>query len=725
MAKDMEEAGSNGFSRIIPYILIGLVLFTIAVRYAEPIRDGDLWWQMAYGKYLVENKTLVPDHTVFSWTPADVKEDYCAWISEIFLYLTYSAFGLPFMFVFRYLCLLTFLFLFYLHARRLKMEKHPFTWLIAIIGVFMSMTAAFIKPEIFSYVFICTAVFIWWRIKEAGDSQWRICYAYPVLFLVWVNTHGAFVFGATFLAVLFFGEMLNQLMNSDHRLKGTIRKHFFIAVFVSAAACFITPYTWHYIWQLINKIILPGLATGKEGKGIASVLAYRSIFTPGLKLFHYHEFFFSNIIFLLLMSFYPFRFNRIDWTLVVSNVVFAWLYCIFLRTTYFWAPVFSFSAVWLLSEKPPFLWPEKRKFKRALEIVILTAVVFLSARACFEAVCSPFDKRWFGFGNGYQNPVYETAFIKDHFEGMNIGNDYGIGGYLMWELWPKFKIMMDPRQFPYMDWYPEYRSFISGNNINGFMEKYPADLWILRYRYPNTVRFFLRSPEWRLAYYGPICAVFVRNGSPADNMINNNIPMASEGIKEVRNINILTLLYNFAFSIKDYAGMKTISYENEKYYLCPGNKNIIHAYQELTDGVIAYRDKDYEKAAAYLMGAFQKGIYYSRDYLTNAYLNIAAEKISKEGDGADVYEALNSALAIDPNNLTALFNLAMVKYSNALKGNPNVNSGVNFADAKSAAAHFLKVYSDMPKEKRNRNITEVMEKMAEGKYQGKIMILKP
>ncbi|MGW8320964.1 MAG: hypothetical protein ACWGSD_05360, partial [Thermodesulfobacteriota bacterium] len=54
--------------RFWPWALGFIVLLTLAIRYAEPVRDGDLWWQMAYGRYLIEHRTLIPDHTAFTWT---------------------------------------------------------------------------------------------------------------------------------------------------------------------------------------------------------------------------------------------------------------------------------------------------------------------------------------------------------------------------------------------------------------------------------------------------------------------------------------------------------------------------------------------------------------------------------------------------------------------------------------------------------------------------------
>ncbi|MFH1143951.1 MAG: hypothetical protein V1774_05355, partial [Candidatus Eisenbacteria bacterium] len=134
-----------------------LILIAVAVEYAEPVRDGDLFWQMAYGRYFLQQRTLLPDDTIFSWTPADSGAIYCAWIPQILLYLIHQAGGLTPLFALRYLCLLIFVASVFWLARRMKVARHPLVGLVALLGVFMSESAAYIKPEIFSYVLTVAA----------------------------------------------------------------------------------------------------------------------------------------------------------------------------------------------------------------------------------------------------------------------------------------------------------------------------------------------------------------------------------------------------------------------------------------------------------------------------------------------------------------------------------------------------------------------------------------
>ena len=135
-------------------VLALIVLVTLAFRYALPVRDGDLWWHMLYGRYFLEHHTLIADHSIFSWTPTTNDTIYVTWLPDIFLYLLHKATGLPGIFAFRYLCMLVPVVGCFLYARKLKIATHPLTWLLCLLAVIMSYTAAFEKPEILSYVFM-------------------------------------------------------------------------------------------------------------------------------------------------------------------------------------------------------------------------------------------------------------------------------------------------------------------------------------------------------------------------------------------------------------------------------------------------------------------------------------------------------------------------------------------------------------------------------------------
>ncbi len=649
---DTIQTSKDPWHRAWAWSLALLVLLTLGARFAEPVRDGDLWWQMAYGRYLVENATVIPDHTIFTWTPAESTTIYCAWIAEIFLYLLYQAGGLAILFGFRYLCLLFFVLAVWHQARRLDVAGHPLTWLICLLGVLMSQSAAFIKPEIFSYVLMIITVLNWWHIKSSGDACWRYCYFFPVVMVIWVNSHGGFMFGAAFLFVMGVGEALNIFFSPSEALPPRVRRHLFVGLFLSGLAVFVTPYGWHYPAYLIPSHLL-----GKGMEGFKTIRAYTSVFDIRARNYHYVDYLFLAGVILLILLFHQLKRRRVDWAIILTNVAFAFLYTRFLRTTYYWAPIFSLTAVHLLGQRPHWLWPKTRVAVLGMGGAIAILCVLLAGRASFDAVCKPYGYRWFGFGISYQNPVEEVAFIRANLPIDRLGNDYSAGGYLLWALWPDTKVMIDPRQFPFRDWYGEYRGWSTGRNVGNFVLKYACDAWCVRYEHERVTDWFLRSPDWKLAFFGPSAAVFVRKNI----LLSPELPRAGRGIGEIRNIGQALLVLMFSVSIHDWDNAHTILASMRERFKCPNHRVKVQAASDFLEGTLAYYHRDYEKAVAHLEACRQARTIGATPLLVSSYNHLTVLAWSGR-DGQRALSAARAALSLNRADPYALFNVGVMEW---------------------------------------------------------------
>ena len=671
----MATAGTTKISKVPWHRAWGgslalLVLLTLGARFAEPVRDGDLWWQMAYGRYLIEHSTLVPDHTVFTWTPAQTATIYCAWISEIFLYLLHRLGGLFALFSFRYFCLLIFVAAVWLHARRLEISSHPLTWLICLLGVLMSQSAAFIKPEIFSYVLMTLTVLTWWHIKSSGEAGRRYCYLLPVLMVIWVNSHGGFMFGAAFLFVMGVGEAMNVLFSSDKALAPGVRRHLFIALFLSVLAVFVTPYGWRYPGYLIPTTLL-----GKGMEGFKTIRAYTPVFEARARNYHYVDYLFLAGLILVVLLFQQIKRRRVDWAVILTNMTFAFLYTCFLRTTYYWAPIFSLTAVHLLGRGPRWLWPKARLAVFGMGGTIAVLCVLLAGRASLDAICKPYGYRWFGFGISYQNPVEEAAFIRAHLPVERLGNDYSAGGYLLWALWPDTKVMIDPRQFPFRDWYGEYRGWSTGRNVGNFVRKYVCDVWCVRYEHEGVTNWFLRSPDWKLAFYGPSAAVFVRK----ERLLSPQLPRAGSGIKDIKNISQALLVLMFSVSVRDWDNAQVVLASMEERFKCPNHRAKIGAASDYMKGTLAYFRRDYEKAVAHLEACRQARTIRVTPLLVRCYNHLTVLAWSNQ-DAQKALSAARMALALNRADPYALFNVGALEwYLSENSGTSSWPSGVRIA----------------------------------------------
>jgi tetratricopeptide (TPR) repeat protein len=711
-----------------PFVFfIMLVLVTIGFRYAEPVKDGDLWWQMVYGRYLLENKTLIPDHTLFTWTPSTNETMYCAWISEIVLYLLYQIGGLPILFAFRYLCILLFVFLLWQDARQKGLSLHPLTWLICTLGVLMSKTAAFLKPEIFSYVFMTLIVYTFFYLKSSDETAWRRCYLIPLIMLIWVNSHGAFIFGLAFVFLAAFGELLNMWISPQEAPHPKLRKHLLISLLLCGLSVFITPYGWHYPLQLFQNMFLGGQST-EELQGI---YAYHTIFEPSARPFHYPDYLvLSGLIFLLTLLPRLWA-KRFDWSLIVTNVGFGALYVYFLRTTFFFVPIVAFSSLYLLSKSPGLAQPKKRWIRLLMHGFAVVLILLVSGREAYDARCKPYQGRWLGFGNSYQNPVEEAEFIKKNLSDFRLGNDYGAGGYLLWRLWPKMKIFIDPRYFPFKAWYGEYRDFILGLKVDPLIKRFPCDVWCIRHKYIRAINWFLRSREWKLVYYGPVAAVFVHEKTPFD---HKGTFQTAEGLKEIKHPGTAFLAMNFATGIMDFDNALMIGKSLDKYAACPGIKDKIAGIQAYTRGIIAYHHRDYRKAVRHFRAANRSNSLLERAFVVNAY-NQLAVAAWKQGDGQGALRDVNEALALNPEDPITLFNAGVLRLhahrrlmqTGGLKGNAIFGGFGSVDGMKKEGIQYLNRFMQKAKGDAafSRKVISIAQSLINGSYPRRPVLISP
>ena len=122
----------------------------------------------------------------------------------------------------------------------------------------------------------------------------------------------------------------------------------------------------------------------------------------------------------------------------------------------------------------------------------------------------------FGVGVGEMHDRYPTGaveFAREHRLGGKVANAFNLGGYLIWEMWPKVLVMIDGRNdiiYP-----PEYleKAFRSQKNAGVFDEMRATDgvKWVMASNIPGHVThgFLTRDDDWMLVYWSEPALIFV------------------------------------------------------------------------------------------------------------------------------------------------------------------------------------------------------------------------
>ena len=597
-----EQLASSVYLR---WSLILLLPVLILLRYPVDRVDYDLWWQMAHGKYYITHHTLRMDLSMFSWTPTDPTWIYNTCLGSIVMYLFYNLMGGFGLWLLQWLIFggVFLSFYFFLRLNNKRLDANNVT-IIAAIGIACSMACRYYKPELFSLLLFCWMVFIFFYIKITRRKF--LFYLYPLIFTFWVNLHGAFVVGLVFLAMAFAGEILNRIFFPRESFSTGDLVHLGIAGLLSGAATVLNPYGLDYLMSLVPTIMSSINYQKYSGLYDKFILAYQSLW-PYLKDTSIN---FYNvgltvwimtlmIISILGLSVYElFKKRSADFTLLIVSLALYWKGMETSRATYFFPIAFFFIFFYLLIHRLKF-----NNFDVKATIFSLLIFIFFFVSISYFDLRYASDKKWFGSGLDNFVPVKEVAYLKKYKLDGLVFNDYVIGGYLLWDLYPDYKVFIDPRGGLYRNKvFPDYIEFtmkhITTEDIRHFTEKYPFKIVILHYRQMALIFDFLKCDDWRLLYFEKNAAILIHKSLlPAVQSEMGNVSLSPVRFKDVTNPDVLLNVFNFYVRLEPKAGRYI-------YYVFKRNvsdyfklKQEIMNYMEIE---IRIKENDFQNRASWL-----------------------------------------------------------------------------------------------------------------------------
>lgn len=653
---------SNGFhlfwNKYLAYMLGIILLLTFVIRFVEPVQDGDLFWHMKYGEYMLENRTLVPDHSIYSWTPAGNEEVYCTWVGDILLYYIHLLGGLPLLFIFRYLCMFSVIAIVWIYGWRFNQGKDPFTFLVMIVVLISSSWAAIPKPEIFSLVFFSIAFGLYFFVKATQWTRLRtnLFLLYPLLFLIWVNTHGVFFFGLIWLAAITFGEILNYLFRSGGRLSAEGMRHLLAGALLSPLATFLTPYGYKLHLQLWD------LLFGKHVSQLRKVISYKTIFSNEFSSTYLVECWVIMLLsFGVLFIFLMWKKRECDWAILISTIFLACIYAKFSRSAYYWSAFWGMSIIYLRA-RVALHFPDILRAKVAFNTGVILLFLFLAARTSYSVGFKPIPTLWFGFGIGYMNPVQASAFLKEHRPGKLLYNSYNSGGYLLYDLYPDYKVFIDPRYFPYKKWFAEYREFHLGPTpLEKFQEKYPIDVAVMEYYSSRkAIKKFMISGTWDPVFYGPDGIVFVKKSTGFDFDFRK---LDKHRFDSLHSLHQASKVYMVSLDLDDLETSEYIlQLIKKRFSRMPLYEKTVERFSNYQEGLTAMHEKDYEVALEKLNAVGVRDFTIRTNQALVYLWKNKAEQYTRNKEYRKALDLLENILRYFPNNVDALYNAGIVSY---------------------------------------------------------------
>jgi hypothetical protein len=222
------------FPAMIGAFLVLLTVLTVRGRFNDP----DLWWHLKVGD-IIWNTHTIPTTDLFSFTTNNHTWIPHEWLAEFVIYAAYQVGGYSGLMV--WLCVVpSLLFVgtyvlcsLYSGNAKVALLGALMTWLFATVGLA-------IRPHVIGYLLlVCQLLVV--HLGTTRDRRWFFCL--PLLFGVWVNCHGSFIFGLGVIAILllcsFFDFRVGLLVCT--KWENRTRNALAMAFVLSLTALFVNP----------------------------------------------------------------------------------------------------------------------------------------------------------------------------------------------------------------------------------------------------------------------------------------------------------------------------------------------------------------------------------------------------------------------------------------------------------------------------------------------------
>ncbi len=505
-------------------LVLFIALFTMAVR--VPV-DTDTWWHLRSGQYIVETGSI-PRTDPFSFTRAGAPWIDQSWLAQVLLYEVSRRAGVPGLaLLVAALATLAFAFVY----RQCEGDRflRAFTLILAATVASVIWAA---RPQMLSFVLTAVVGYVLYRYKRsclppplvregnappslrgrrAGGSGllWL-----PLIFLLWVNLHAGYAAGFILLGCYLIGEVANRLLEQRD----------------------VPALPWPAIGKLAGVAALSALVIPLNPNGAQMLLyPFKTVNIGVLQDFiqewaspNFHELFQQPFIWLLLAVIVALGLSRraADITDLLLVGVFAYMGLLAGRNVALFALVAApvvvrygdaalrelrrerLARLGILRPRPI---PRLSFIQAALNWLILLLVA-LAATLKIGMALQPETVEQALMAT---MPLRAAEYLHDQRPAGPMFNSYNWGGFLIWALYPDYRVFVDGRTDLYDDAFlRDYLKVITARpGWEEVLERYGVNLIVIERE--SVLATFLESGKpggWRLAYSDDQAVVFVREG---------------------------------------------------------------------------------------------------------------------------------------------------------------------------------------------------------------------
>lgn len=511
--------------RLLVFVLMSVV-FVLAAR---PVSDPDFWWHLRAGKLIWETRA-VPHADVFSATFAGREWVAHEWLSEVLMYLVHQSLGYAGLVVCFALVISAAMWIAY--RRCAAAARHPYVAGFALLlGALAASPTWGARPQMFSFLF--AAVFLALLDDYAAGRSRRAVWWLVPLTALWANMHAGFALGLALVALTVVGLFLDCWSSGDESdeslgVGSDAGRSFDGSEGRSLGRACDGQSLWRRVRTLVSVFAACVLAVALNPNGVRLYLYPFETLTSRAMMKYINEWFspdFHEPMFqpLALLLFATFA------AMVLSRVRVRPSSLLLLAATGYMAlrsgrnvPFFALAAMPLLAEHA-WKWltrqrwgawlarPERSEASGAALKLALNVLMFVAAPTALVLLRVGQVAARQSADEAQNYPVAAVAFMRENHLPQPVFNEYGWGGYMIWNLYPDYRVYIDGRADVYGDEYLE--EFLhTHDGVAGWrapLERNGVRTVFVRPDVP-LASLLRQDGGWRLAFEDKQAVIFVR-----------------------------------------------------------------------------------------------------------------------------------------------------------------------------------------------------------------------
>jgi len=408
-------------------ILVFMLVFFIAL---SPPQDADMWWHLAAGKEMIsQGKILTTD--IFSYTHYGENWTNAFWLSDIVLFLTYKLGG--YLGITLLVALMVALTMAVIYRQTLH-NLFPLPLLIILLATFAIAPVWTPRPQIFSFLLLAILDY---GLKENDGFILKRPWLLVVLFILWANMHGGFIWGFLLIFAFIVGNGFDKILKGGNGPSVRQLNQLGIWTLIAVLGISINP----------NGLSLWKLPFYTVGISIQSITEWSS---PDFHRFDLHPILW--LLFLIIVGTGTSR-KPLSWSAILKIIGFSYMAFVSQRSIGPFVIISTPIAIETLNQawseslpvlsnqiqklyKPKKTTPVPALFAITLNLTILGLFIFIIVSRA-HTVSTEQEVH-----NGL--PMKAVEWLRANQLEERMFNAYNWGGYLQWEL-PEYSVFIDGR----------------------------------------------------------------------------------------------------------------------------------------------------------------------------------------------------------------------------------------------------------------------------------------